>query len=194
MKPKVVALGLILFLIGLYTGVINTSVTLALSKSLGFTYTSYKEGPLLPLTLLSINAYGRAKVDIDLPSNPDRVAILVSFEADGPVNFYLMDEDGLRAWEGGTIARGGVYAAAIAQPKYNQSLSNQTLPLQNAGRYYAVFDNTQESRRSVVLTVSEKVLTYHVNSQMEVLPQITLLIGFIILLIGLKLGSKKKST
>ena len=194
MKPKVVALGLILFLIGLYTGVINTSVTLALSKSLGFTYTSYKEGPLLPLTLLSINAYGRAKVDIDLPSNPDRVAIVVSFEADGPVNFYLMDEDGLRAWEGGTIARGGVYAAAIAQPKYNQSLSNQTLPLQNAGRYYAVFDNTQESRRSVVLTVSEKVLTYHVNSQMEVLPQITLLIGFIILLIGLKLGSKKKST
>jgi uncharacterized membrane protein YiaA len=194
LKPKVVALGLILFLIGLYTGVINTSVTLALSKSLGFTYTSYKEGPLLPLTLLSINAYGRAKVDIDLPSNPDRVAILVSFEADGPVNFYLMDEDGLRAWEGGTIARGGVYAAAIAQPKYNQSLSNQTLPLQNAGRYYAVFDNTQESRRSVVLTVSEKVLTYHVNSQMEVLPQITLLIGFIILLIGLKLGSKKKST
>jgi uncharacterized membrane protein YiaA len=194
LKPKVVALGLILFLIGLYTGVINTSVTLALSKSLGFTYTSYKEGPLLPLTLLSINAYGRAKVDIDLPSNPDRVAIVVSFEADGPVNFYLMDEDGLRAWEGGTIARGGVYAAAIAQPKYNQSLSNQTLPLQNAGRYYAVFDNTQESRRSVVLTVSEKVLTYHVNSQMEVLPQITLLIGFIILLIGLKLGSKKKST
>jgi uncharacterized membrane protein YiaA len=194
LKPKVVALGLILFLIGLYTGVINPSVTLALSKSLGFTYTSYKEGPLLPLTLLSINAYGRAKVDIDLPSNPDRVAIVVSFEADGPVNFYLMDEDGLRAWEGGTIARGGVYAAAIAQPKYNQSLSNQTLPLQNAGRYYAVFDNTQESRRSVVLTVSEKVLTYHVNSQMEVLPQITLLIGFIILLIGLKLGSKKKST
>ena len=189
MKPKVVAVGLILFLLGLYTGVINPSITLALSKSLGFTYTSYKEDPLFPLTLLSVNANGRVKVDIDLPSNPDRVAIVVGFEADGPLNFYLMDEDGLKAWESGNIARGGIYAATIAQPKYNQ-----TIELEKAGRYYAVFDNTQESRRSAIFAVSEKVLTYQVNSQMEILPQITLLIGFIILLIGLKLSGKKKST
>jgi len=189
LKPKVVAVGLILFLLGLYAGVINPSVALALSKSLGFTYTSYKEEPLLPLTLLSINATGRVKVDIDLPSNPDRVAILISFEADGPLNFYLMDEDGLKAWESGNMARGGVYAAAIAQPKYNQ-----TIELEKAGRYYAVFDNTQGSRRSVLFTLSEKVLTYQVNPQMEVLPQITLLIGFILILLGLKLGGKKKST
>ena len=189
MKPKVVTVGLILFLVGLYTGVINPSVTLALSKSLGFTYTSYNEEPILPLSLLSLNEKDRVKVEIDLPDNPDRVAILVSFEADGPLNFYLMDEAGLRAWESRNLATSGVYAAAIAQPKFNQ-----TIELEKAGRYYAVFDNTQESRRSVVFTVSEKVLTYHVNSQMEVLPQITLLIGFIILLIGLKLGGKKKST
>jgi len=189
LKPKIVAVGLILFLVGLYTGVINPSVTLALSKSLGFTYTSYKEEPLLPLTLLSINEKDRVKVEIDLPNNPDRVAILISFEADGPLNFYLMDEDGLKAWESRNLARSGVYAAAIAQPNYNQ-----TIELEEAGRYYAVFENAQESRRSVVFTISEKVLTHHMNSQMEILPQITLLIGFIVLLIGLKLGSKKKST
>jgi hypothetical protein len=189
LKPKVVAVGLILSLIGLYTGVINPSVTMVLSKSLGFTYTCYKEEPLLPLTLLSINARDRAKVDINLQSNPDRAAVLISFEADGPLNFYLMDEDGLKAWESDNIARGGVYAAVIAQTKYNQ-----TIELEKAGRYYVVFDNTQESRRSVVLEVSEKVLTYQVSPQMEVLPQITLLIGFILILIGLKLRSKKKST
>jgi uncharacterized membrane protein YiaA len=189
LKPKVVAAGLILFLIGLYAGVINPSATIALSNSLGFTYTSYKEEPLLPLTLISINARDIVKVDINLRSNPDRASVLISFEADGPLNFYLMDEDGLKAWESGNIARGGVYAAAIAQTKYNQ-----TIELEKAGRYYAVFDNTQESRRSVVLEVSEKVLTYQVSPQMEVLPQITLLIGFILILIGLKLRGKKKPT
>ena len=189
MRSKVVAVGLILFLIGLYAGVINPSATIALSNSLGFTYTSYKEEPLLPLTLISINARDIVKVDINLRSNPDRAAVLISFKADGPLNFYLMDEDGLKAWESGNIARGGVYVAAIAQTKYNR-----TIDLEKAGRYYAVFDNTQESRRSVVLEVSEKVLTYQVSPQMEVLPQITLLIGFILILIGLKLRGKKKST
>lgn len=187
MKPKILAVGLILFLLGLYAGVINPSVTLAVSKSLGLAYTSYKDEPLIPLTLLNINANDSAKLEIDLPSNPDRVAILGSFVADGPLNFYLMDEEGLRAWEKGLTAR--VYDAAIAQPKYNL-----TLQLEKTGRYYAVFDNTQESRRSVVFTLSQKVLVYYANSQIESLPQITLLIGFIIILIGLKLGGKKKST
>ena len=185
MKPKVVAVGLILFLVGLYTGVINPSVTLALSKSLGFTYTSYNEEPILPLSLLSINEKDRVKVEIDLPDNPDRVAILVSFEADGPLNFYLMDEEGLKAWEKGLSAR--VYDAAIAQTKYNLTLS-----LEKVGRYYAVFDNTQESRRSVVFTLTQKVLIYSLNSQAEFLPQLAVLIGFIVILIGLKLGGKKR--
>ena|GEM_PF-2987729 len=187
MKPKIVAVGLILFLIGLYTGVVNPSVTLAVSKSLGFTSTSYKDEPLLPLTLLNVNAKDSVKVEIDLPSNPDRVAIVSSFVADGPLNFYLMDEEGLRAWERGSTAR--VYDAAIAQPKYNL-----TLKLEKAGKYYVVFENPQESRRNVVFTVSQRVLVYYVNTQMEILPQITLLIGFVITLIGLKLSGKKKPT
>ena len=185
MKPKVLVFGLILFMIGLYTGVINPSVTLAISKSIGFTSTSYRNEPLLPPTLLNVNAKDNVKVELDLPSNPDRVAIIGSFIADGPLNFYLMDEDGLKAWERGFSAR--VYDAAIAQTKYNITLS-----LERVGRYYAVFDNTQESRRSVVFTLNERLLIYSVNSGMEIVPQLTLLIGFIVILIGLKLGGKKQ--
>ena len=187
MKPKVVALGLILFLLGLYTGVINPSLTLALSRSLGFTTISYKEEPLLPLTLININAKESVKIETDLPTNPDRIALVGSFEADGPLNFYFMDEEGLRAWESGLSAR--LYEAAITQTKYDL-----TIKLDNAGKYYAVFDNPQESRRSAVFKLNEKVLMYQVNSEVEILPQITLLIGFIFMLIGLKLGGKKKST
>ena len=187
MKPKVFSLGLILFLIGLYTGVINPSVTFTILKSLGFTSTSYQNEPLLPLTLLSVNAKDSAKVEIELPYNPDRVAIVGSFEADGPLNFYFMDAEGLTAWQRGSMAR--PYSAALAQTKYNL-----TVTLEKAGKYYAVFENLDESKRSVIFTLNQRVMVYYVNSQMKVLPQLTLLIGFIITLIGIKLGSKKKST
>jgi hypothetical protein len=185
LKPKILVVGLILFIVGLYTGVINPSVTLALSKSLGLANTSYRNEPLIPLTLLNVNPKDSVKVEIDLPSNPDRVAIIGSFTADGLLNFYLMDEDGLGAWEKGLSAR--VYDAAIAQTKYNLTLS-----LEKLGKYYAVFDNTQESRRSVVFTLNQRVLIYSLNSQMDILPQLTVLIGFIVMLIGLKLGGKKE--
>jgi len=186
LKPKILIVGIVLFIVGLYVGVINPSVTLAISKSLGLTSTSYQDEPLLPLTLLNVNAKDSVKVEIDLPSNPNRVAIVGSFTADGPLNFYLMDEEGLKAWEKGLSAR--VYDAAIAQTKYNLTLS-----LEKVGRYYAVFDNTQESRRSVVFTLTQKVLIYSLNSQAEFLPQLAVLIGFIVILIGLKLGGKKQS-
>jgi len=172
-------------MLGLYAGVINPSLTLAISKSLGFVNTSYKEEPLLPLTLINVNSKDSVKVEVDLPSNPNRIAITGSFIADGPLNFYLMDEEGLKAWAGGSTAR--VYDAAIFQQRYNL-----TINLERAGKYYAVFDNPQESRRSVIFTLSEKVMVYYADSQMEILPQITILIGFLLILIGLKLGGKRK--
>ncbi|MEM3386986.1 MAG: hypothetical protein QXN08_04860 [Nitrososphaerales archaeon] len=186
MKTKIVVIGLVLFVIGLYAGVINPSITIDFGKSFGLTYTSTVEENLLPLTLLRINAKDSLKVEIEIPNNPDRVAIVGSYIADGQLNFYLMDEDGLNAWQKGSAAR--LYDAAISQAKYNL-----TLKLEEAGRYYAVFENPQESQRSVVFTLNQKVLTYHINEQMEIIPQLTVLIGFILIIIGLKIGGKKKT-
>lgn len=186
MKPKILAIGLILFIIGLYTGVINPSLTVAISKSLGLTYTTTVDETLIPLTLLRIGAKDSSRVELELPNNPDRVAVVGSYTADGPLNFYLMDEEGLTAWQKFSPAH--IYDAAISQAKYNL-----TLRLEKAGRYYAVFENPQEGQRSVVFTISQRLLTYHTNPQMDIIPQITLLLGFILILIGLKLGAKKET-
>ncbi len=186
MNAKILATGLVLFVIGLYAGVINPPLIIAVGKSFGFTYTSYVEETILPLTLLRIDAKGSLKVEIEVPNNPDRVAVVGSYIADGQLNFYLMDEEGVSAWQKGSAAH--LYDAAISQTKYNLTLKLR------AGAYYAVFDNPQESQRSVVFTISQRVLTYHMNPQMEIVPQLTLLSGSILILIGLKMGGKKKST
>lgn len=186
MKTKIIVAGVILLLIGLYTGLINPSVTVALGRQFGFTYTSYKEEPLIPLTLLRIGAKDSLRVEIQIPDNPDRDVVVGSYVADGQLNFYLMDEEGLSAWQKGSPAR--LFDAAISQGKYNL-----TLKLERAGRYYAVFENPQEIQRSVVFTLSQKVLTYHVDSKLEIVPQITLLLGFVLILVGLRIGGKKKS-
>ncbi len=185
MKTKVALVGAIILIIGLYTGIINPSSMLGLARGLGLTATSYKDENLIPLTLLRVNPRDSVVLSLDITNNAERASIVGRYTADGMVNFYLVDGEGLKSWQEKAQAR--LYAASIAQDRYNVTLS-----LERSGRYYVIFDNIDPDRpRNVVFSLDQKVAVYSLSPIVEVIPQAVVIIGFIILLIGLRLGGKK---
>jgi hypothetical protein len=188
LKPRIVLIGVLFILVGVYLGIVNPTVTEHVALALGFYTITYHNDTVQPQILLRVNATGQI-VPLNLTRTVlDGENIHGRYVSDEKLNFFLMNKESLQAWKANQ-SQIGVYLYAVAQSNYNF-----TTQINQSGEYYAVFANLPSHQSTtVVFEVDQRRALTLVSPEMELLPWIIIILGFIVFFIGLRIGSKKKT-
>jgi hypothetical protein len=162
----------------------GTQVLTPLAGLTGLSSHYTTETVILPPTLYSIPASNYSFVSEDLSSGSQLVGSLQVAEG-REVAFYVMNEGNFSLWRTGHPS-----ALVLAEPiavSYNFTLSPSV-----AGTYYFVFDNQDNSPRTVIFSLSSAQSVTALNPLLQYADFELLFIGVILLFLGLR-GGKKKS-
>ncbi len=186
MKTKIVILGVLLLISGLYFGFINPEIPEDFSNLLGIANISYHDEPILQKIVLRVHAFNYTTIPVNLPETFFLGENIHGwYKSDGALNFYVMNNQSYSEWMiGGTT---NVYESAVAQSSFNF-----TLNIEKSDTYYVVFDNiASPDDKSVVFEILNKKSTVKTGQEIELLLQFITIIGLIMFLIGAKVGGKK---
>jgi len=184
MRRKTLTLGVLLIIAGVLLFQQGTQVLTPLADITGQASHYTQETVILSPTLYSIPASNYSFVSEDLSSGSQLVGSLQVAEG-REVAFYVMNEGNFSLWRTGHPS-----ALVLAEPiavSYNFTLSPSV-----AGTYYFVFDNPDNSPRTVIFTLSSTQSVTAVNPLLQYANFELLFIGVILTFLGLR-GGKKKS-
>ncbi len=184
MRRKTLTLGVLLIIAGVLLFQQGTQVLTPLADITGQASHYTQETVILSPTLYSIPASNYSFVSEDLSSGSQLVGSLQVAEG-REVAFYVMNEGNFSLWRTGHPS-----ALVLAEPiavSYNFTLSPSV-----AGTYYFVFDNQDNSPRTVIFTLSSAQSVTALNPLLQYADFELLLIGVILSFLGLR-GGKKKS-
>jgi hypothetical protein len=184
MRRKTLTLGVLLIIAGVLLFQQGTQVLAPLADITGQASHYTQETVILSPTLYSVPASNYSFVSEDLSSGSQLVGSLQVAEG-REVAFYVMNEGNFSLWRTGHPS-----ALVLAEPiavSYNFTLSPSV-----AGTYYFVFDNQDNSPRTVIFSLSSAQSVTALNPLLQYADFELLFIGVILLFLGLR-GGKKKS-
>jgi len=183
MRRKTLTIGVFLVLVGVLLLEQGTQSLTPLADIAGQTSHYTQETIILSPTLYSVPASNYSFVSEDLPSGSQVVGSLQVAEG-REVAFYVMNEGNFSLWRTGRPS-----ALVLAEPiavSYNFTLSTSV-----AGTYYFVFDNPDNSPRTVIFSLSSVQSLTLLNPLLQYADFELLLIGAILTFLGLRGGKKK---
>ncbi len=183
MRPRVLILGLIPLVLGIYLNYWGTGAVSTFALSLG--NPSTKMEPHKPLLLtVEPNNYTYTAI----PISTDKLRTLQgSYAATGELSLYIMNRTEYEAWKKGKPTP--VELSIISTTGRNFTLIPDSL-----GTYYIVLDNRMSDKaKSVTLSLIEEVRTVETSPLFNYLPLALVLIGIILVSLGLR-GRKKSQT
>jgi len=183
MRRKTLTIGVFLVLVGVLLLEQGTQSLTPLADIAGQTSHYTQETIILSPTLYSVPASNYSFVSEDLPSGSQVVGSLQVAEG-REVAFYVMNEGNFSLWRTGRPS-----ALVLAEPiavSYNFTLSTSV-----AGTYYFVFDNPDNSPRTVIFSLSSVQSLTSLNPLLQYADFELLLIGAILTFLGLRGGKKK---
>ena len=183
MRRTALALGLVLVLAAVFLLTQGTQILIPLSESFGLNSHYNKQDVILPPTLFSVPASNYTYTSTSLQSGSE---VTGSLEVSNgrQVAFYVMDQGNFSLWQ-----RGRPSAVVLVQPvaiSYNFTFSPP-----EAGTYYFIFNNQDNSPRSVSFTLSVVENLTVLNPFVQYAGIELLLIGAGLSYLGLKGGRKK---
>ena len=179
MKPKVVALGVIIAIVGVLF-LFMPSAYGQFETGLGLA-----PGPTQSLYLVKVAPGNHSYLTYPLAPN-DQLAVTIA-AGPQPVDFFLMNAGNFSIWSKAPTATSQVY------PQYAFNVKNYTFNFSGIGRnqtYYLVFDSTSTTSSTDVLVHSS--LQASPDSAVATVPAALLLIGIVLALVGAKAGGKKR--
>ena len=183
MRRKTVTVGVLLILGAILLFQQGAQVLTPLADISGLSSHYAKETVILPPTLYSISASGNSSVSEDLPSGSQIVGSLQVAEG-RDVAFYVMDAGNFSLWSTKHPS-----VTVLAEPiaiSYNFSLSPNV-----AGTYYFVFDNQDNSPRTVIFSLSSVQTVTVLNPLVQYASFELLFVGLVLSYLGLKGGKRK---
>lgn len=184
MRRKTLTVGVFLILAGVLLFQQGTQVLTPLADITGQASHYTQETAILSPTLYSVPASNYSFVSEDLSSGSQLIGSLQVAEG-REVAFYVMNEGNFSLWRTGRPS-----ALVLAEPiavSYNFTLSPSV-----AGTYYFVFDNPDNSPRTVIFSLSSAQSVIALNPLLQYADFELLLIGVILSYLGLR-GGKKTS-
>jgi hypothetical protein len=183
MRRKTLTVGAFLILIALLIFEQGTQVLTPLADITGLSSQYTQEIVILSPTLYSIPALNYSFVSEDLSSGSHLIGSLQVAEGLA-VAFYVMDAGNFSLWRTGRPS-----ALVLAEPiaiSYNFTLSPSV-----AGTYYFVFDNQDNSPRTVILSLSSTQTVTVLSPLLQYASFESLLLGVLLAFLGLGGGKKK---
>ena len=182
MRRTSLAIGLVLVLAAVFLLSQGTQMLVPLSESFGLNSHYYKQNIVVPPTLFSIPASNYTYTSTNLQS-PSEVTGTLQVSNGRQVAFYVMDQGNFSLWQ-----RGRPSAVVLVQPvaiSYNFTFSPP-----EAGTYYFIFDNQDNSPRSVIFTLNVVENLTVLNPFVQYAGFELLLVGVGLTYLGLKGGKK----
>jgi hypothetical protein len=183
MRRKTVTVGVLLILGAILLFQQGAQILTPLADISGLSSHYTEETVILPPTLYSISASSNSSVSEDLPSGSQIIGSLQVAEG-RDVAFYVMDAGNFSLWSTRRPS-----ATVLAEPtavSYNFTMSPNA-----AGTYYFVFDNQNNSPRTVIFSLSSVQTVTVLNPLVQYANFEILLVGLVLSYLGLKGGKSK---
>ncbi|MGA8857812.1 MAG: hypothetical protein WB643_11690 [Candidatus Bathyarchaeia archaeon] len=181
-RKKILTIGLLLFLAGVFTLEQGPLFLSPIAQTLGLASHYQTEIPVLPTTLIAVPATNYTALSVNLRGGTQVEGALEV--ADGhEVAFYVMDQGNFSQWRAGEPS-----AIILARPTVISS--NFTFTPTTSSTYYFVFDNQDTARRVVIFSLNTVENATLLNPIIEFAGYEILLVGIILCLLGIKSGQK----
>jgi hypothetical protein len=182
MRRKTLTVGILLIIIGVLFFEQGTQMLTPIADITGLSSHYTRETVILSPTLYSIPASSNYSVSEDLPSGSQIVGSLQVAEG-REVAFYVMNAGNFSLWRTGRPSV--LVLAELLAVSYNFTLSPSV-----AGTYYFVFDNQDNSLRTVIFRLSSVQTVTVLNPLLQYASFELLLLGVVLSYLGLKGGRK----
>jgi hypothetical protein len=182
MRRKLLTLGLLIILVGVYVLEQGPQMLAPMAEALGFvTYTQSVTSLMAP-TLLEVPASSYTALSEPLNGNVQVKGYLEV--SDGrEIAFYVMNEGNFSEWRIG-------HPSAIVLAKPLAITYNFTFVPRTSGTYYFVFDNQDTVRRTVIFSLNTVEVRAVLSPVVEYAAYELLLVGIVFALLGVKTGKK----
>ena len=183
MRRKTLTVGVLMILVAILLFEQGAQVLTPLADLTGLSSHYTTETVILSPTLYSVPASNYSFVSEDLPSGSQVVGSLQVAEG-REVAFYVMNEGNFSLWRAGHPS-----VLVLVEPiavSYNFTLSSTV-----TGMYYFVFDNQDNSPRTVIFSLSLAQTVTVLSPLLQYASFELLLLGAVLSFLGLRGGKKK---
>ena len=183
MRRSALAVGLVLLLLGVFLLDQGSQVLTPLATELGQTSHLRTMSVLIPPTLVGVAPANYTWISIHI-NDEAQVAGSLQVGTGREINFYAMNQSSFYDWRAGR-------PAASIDAKFSTGLYRFNLTLSSGGEYYFIFENEENTRRTVIFELSKVNDVIVVHPAVEYLPLALTVVGILLFIWGARSGRKK---